>query len=54
MVNDFPVLKNTIVSIDPLKEYNKDNSNKSTSFGNSHTVILKMWRRVNSKFKIQQ
>ena len=49
MVND--VLKNTIVSTDPLKEYNKNNSNKSTSFENSHSVILKMWRRVNTKIQ---
>ena len=47
----FPVLKNTIVSTDPLKEYNKNNSNKSTSFENSHTVVLKMRRRVNIKIQ---
>ena len=39
------------MSTDLLKEYNKDNSNKSTSFGNSHTVILKMQRRVNIKIQ---
>ena len=44
-------MKNTIVSTDPLNEYNKNNSNKSTSFENSHTVILKMWRRVNVKIQ---
>ena len=47
----FPVLKNTIVSTDPLKEYNRNNSDKSTSFENSHTVILKMQRRVNIKIQ---
>ena len=45
----FLVLKNTIVSTDPLKEYSKNNSDKSTSFENFHTVILKTWRRVNIK-----
>ena len=39
-----------IVSTDPLKGNNK-NSDKNTSFRNSHTVILKMWRRVNIKIK---
>ena len=48
---DSPVLENTIVSTDPLKEYNNNNSNKSTSLGNLHTVILKMWRRVNIKIQ---
>ena len=51
MAKWFPVLKNTIVSTDPLKEYNKNNSDKSTSFENSHTVILKMQRRVNIKIQ---
>ena len=44
-------MKNTIVSTDPLKEYDKNNSDNSTSFENSHTVILKMWRRVNIKIQ---
>ena len=39
------------MSTDPLKEYNKNNSNESTSFENSHTVILKMRRRVNIKIQ---
>ena len=39
------------MSTDPLKEYNKNNNNKSTSFENSHTVILKMQRRVNIKIQ---
>ena len=39
------------MSTDPLKEYNKNNSDKSISFGNFHTVILKMWRRVNIKIQ---
>ena len=29
----------------------KINNNKSTSFRNPHTVILKMWRRVNIKIQ---
>ena len=28
---------------------NKNNSNKTTPFGSSHTVILKTWRRVDTK-----
>ena len=39
------------MSTDPLKEHNKGNSNKSTSFENSHTDILKMWRRVNIRIQ---
>ena len=39
------------MSTDPLKEYDKNNSNKSTSFENSHTVILKTQRRVNIKIQ---
>ena len=39
------------MSTDPLNKYNKNNSNKSTSFENSHTVILKTQTRVNIKFQ---
>ena len=39
------------MSSDPLKEYDENDSNKNTSFGNPHTVILKMWRRVNIKIQ---
>ena len=39
------------MSTDPLKEYNKNNSDESTSFENSHTVILKTRRRVNIKIQ---
>ena len=39
------------MSTDPLKETIKNND-KTTPFGNSHTVILKMWRRVNIKNSI--
>ena len=39
------------MSTNPLKEYNKNNSDESTSFENSHTVILKMQRRVNIKIQ---
>ena len=51
MVNDFLSYKNTIVSTDPLNEYKKNNSNESTSFESPHTIILKMWRRVNIKIQ---
>ena len=33
------------------KSNNKNNSDKITPFGNSHTVILKMWRRVNIRIQ---
>ena len=39
------------MSTDPLKSNNKNNSDKITPFKNSHTVILKMWRRVNIKIQ---
>ena len=33
------------------KRNNKNNSDKITPFKNSHTVILKTWRRVNIKIQ---
>ena len=38
------------MSTDPLKRNNKNN-NKTSSFRNSQTVILKTWRRVNIKIQ---
>ena len=33
------------------KRNNKNNSDKNSSIKNSHTVILKMWRRMNIKIQ---
>ena len=33
------------------KRNNRNDSDKNTSSENSHTVILKMWRRVNIKIQ---
>ena len=46
----FPVSENTIVSTDPLKIIIIIII-KKTVFGNFHTVILKMWRRVSIKIQ---